>query len=134
MAEYAMRNRYPVHLAADNEDMAFPQGALVWDALMQYTARVESRQIQNLSDVMNYQPMQQFVAVALAWADESVLDTLLAMKHRGYNVFVALPDPASFPIESDVSAEGMKSTLEQAAIDVAVIAHGDDWAEKLCGV
>lgn len=131
MAEYAMRNRYPVHLAADNEDIAFPQGALVWDALMQYSARVNSRQTQNLSDVMSYQPMQQFVAVALSWADESLLETLLAMKHRGYNLFVALPDPSSFPIDTDVSAESMKSALEQAAIDVVVIRHGDNWAEEL---
>ena len=131
MAEYAMRNRYPVYLAADNQDMAFPQGALVWDTLMQYTARVESRQIQNLSDVIQYQPLQQFVAVVLAWADNSVLETLLAMKHRGYNVFVALPDPASFPIATHISAESMKSALEQAGIDVVVIRHGDDWAERL---
>lgn len=134
MAEYAMRRHYPVYLAADNSDMAFPQGALVWDALMQYMARVEPCQTQNLSDVINFQPMQQFVAVALAWADESVLQTFIAMKHRGYNLFVALPDPASYPIDSPISAQGMKSALEQAGIEVAVISHGDDWAEKLSGI
>ncbi|MDQ7037024.1 MAG: DUF58 domain-containing protein [Anaerolineae bacterium] len=131
MAEYAMRNHYPVHLAVDNEDMAFPQGALVWDALMQYTARVESRQTQNLSDVMSYQPMQQFVAIALSWADEALLETLFVMKHRGYNLFVAIPDPSSFPLDTDVSAQSMKSALEQAGIDAVLISHGDNWAEKL---
>jgi uncharacterized protein (DUF58 family) len=134
MAEYALRRHYPVHLAADNSDMAFPQGALVWDALMQYMARVDSRTESKSADVLNFQPMQQFVAVALAWADESVLETLIAMKHRGYNLFVALPDPVSYPIETDISAESMKSALEQAGIEVALISHGDDWAEKLSGI
>ena len=67
IAEYAMRQGYPVHLSADNESMAVPQGAIVWDSLMQYTARVSLSPKANLTDVLNYQPLQQFVAIALAW-------------------------------------------------------------------
>jgi hypothetical protein len=111
--------------------MAYPQGAIVWDALMQYTARVTAREVSRLADVLDYQPMQQFVAVALAWPDESLLESFLKLKRRGISVFVALPDPASFPIGTEVSSEGMANALERAGIAARVIKHGDDWAEVL---
>lgn len=131
MADYALQKRYPIYLAADNEGMAFPQGALVWDALMQYTARVTARDISKLADVLGYQPLQQFVAVALAWPDESLIESFVSLKQRGISVFVALPDPASFPIESEVSSEGMAAALERAGIAARVIKYGDDWADVL---
>jgi uncharacterized protein (DUF58 family) len=131
MADYALQKRYPLFLAADSEGMAFPQGAIVWDALMQYTARVNAREISKLGDVLSYQPMQQFVAVALAWPDESLLESFMRLRQRGISLFVALPDPASFPIDSDVSSQGMASALERAGIAARVIKHGDDWAEVL---
>jgi uncharacterized protein (DUF58 family) len=133
MAAYAIQRQYPVYLAADSEGLAFPQGAIVWDALMQYMARVETRNQSNLSDILNYQPMQQFVAIALAWPDETVLETLIAMKQRGYNLFVALPDPTTYPIDTAISAQGIQSALEQTGIDVAMVAHGTDWAPVLSG-
>lgn len=131
MADYALQKRYPIYLAADNEDMAFPQGALVWDSFMQYTARVSAREQAKLADVLNYQPMQQFVVVAVAWPDESLVESFLKLRQRGISVFVALPDPASFPIDSQVSSEGMASALERAGIAARVIKYGDDWAEVL---
>jgi uncharacterized protein (DUF58 family) len=131
MADYALEKHYPLYLAADSEGMAFPQGAIVWDALMQYTARVTARDVSKLADVLSYQALQQFVAVALAWPDESLLESFISLKHRGYNLFVALPDPASFPIGTEVSCEGMAAALERAGIAARVIKHGDDWAEIL---
>jgi uncharacterized protein (DUF58 family) len=131
MADYALQKRYPLYLAADSEGIAFPQGAIVWDALMQYTARVTGREISKLGDVLSFQPMQQFIAVALAWPDESLVESFISLKHRGYNLFVVLPDPASFPIGTEVSSEAMAAALERAGITAQVIKHGDDWAELL---
>ena len=128
-AEYAMRKGYPVYLAADNEGMAVPQGAIVWDALMQYTARVNPTQQNNLADVLNYQPMQQFVAIVMAWVDETIVETLLSMAHRGYNLLVIVPDPSSFPIESQQSADNLVSILERNGIAIRLIQHGQDWAD-----
>lgn len=129
IAEYAMRRGYPVHIAADNQDMAVPQGAIVWDVLMQYSARVPVSSQANLSDVLNYQPMQQFVAIVLAWIDESLLETLLSMKHRGYNLLIVVPDPASYPIESDLSAKKFAGVLDHNGIPNRILKHGDDWSE-----
>jgi len=131
IAEYAMRRGYPVHIAADNQDMAVPQGAIVWDALMQYTARVPVSEQTNLSDVLNYQPMQQFVAIVLAWIDESLLETLISMKHRGYNLLVIVPDPASYPIGSDISAKNFSGALDHNGIANRILKHGDDWSDVI---
>lgn len=128
MGEYALRRGYPLHLAADNEGMAVPQGALVWDALLQYTARVQARDESRLADVLQHQPMQQFVAVALSWPAPEVLEALFAVQHRGYRLFVALPDPATYPIGSDVSAQSFADRLQQAGIETRLIPHGVDWA------
>ena len=133
MAEYAMRLSYPVYIAADSENMAFPQGAIVWDALMQYMARVSSSPNANLTDILSYQPMQQFVAVAMAWPDDSVIEALMSLKHRGVNLFVTVPDPATYPIHSDVQAKNFAGALERAGITVCVIKHGDDWADMISG-
>lgn len=129
MAEYAMRLGYPVYLAADSENMAFPQGAIVWDALMQYMARVPASPKANLADVLSYQPMQQFVALAMAWPDESVLEALMGLKHRAVNLFVTIPEPSSFPINSTVKANNLLGTLERAGIAIRLLKLGDDWAE-----
>lgn len=128
IAEYAMRQGYPVHLSADTEGMAVPQGAIVWDALMQYTARVFLSPKANLANVLNYQPLQQFVAIALAWLDESVIETLLSLAHRGYNLLVIVPDPSSFPIDSSQSADNFIGTLEHNGITTRLIQHEQDWA------
>jgi uncharacterized protein (DUF58 family) len=133
MTEYAMRLRYPVYLAADSENMAFPQGAIVWDALMQYMARVPANHKTHLADVLSYQPMQQFVAVAMAWPDETAIEALLALKQRGINLFVTVPEPASYPIDSEVKAANFVGALERAGITVRLIKHGDDWAEAING-
>lgn len=133
MAEYAVRQGYPLHLAVDSEDMAAPGGALVWDALMQYLARVQPRAVASLADVVGYQPMQQFVAIALCWPDDAALEAIFALKHRGYRVFVALPDAVTFPIASAPSARPFADALASADIDVRIIAHGADWAAELGG-
>ena len=131
MAEYALRKQYPVSLAADETDFAVPQGSLVWDSIMQYTARVASRPVSTLEDVLRYQAMQQFIAVVLSWPDDNLLEILLSLKQRGYRLFVAIPDPASFPIETNISAQKMMAACKQAEIDTCMIQHGDDWAEKI---
>ena len=40
VADYAHTRGYPLYIHADADDIAPPYGALTWDALMQYTARV----------------------------------------------------------------------------------------------
>jgi uncharacterized protein (DUF58 family) len=131
MAEYAMRLSYPVYLAADSEGMAFPQGAIVWDALMQYMARVPASPKASLADVLAYQAMQQFVAVAMAWPDDTVLEALMSLKHRGMNLFVTVPEPSTYPIESDTQAKNFVGTLERAGIAVRLLKHDDNWADVM---
>lgn len=131
IAEYALRNGYPVHIAADETDMAAPQGAIVWDALMQYTARVTATDSNTLADVLGYRAMQQFVAVVISMPDDSTIEPILSLQHRGYNVLVVVPDPASFPIESSISAQGFTSTLERQGILTRTVQYGDDWAQVI---
>ena len=128
IADYAMQKGYPVYLSADNSDMAVPQGAIVRDSLMQYMARVPQSAESNLADVLNYQPMQQFIAIVMAWVDDTILETLMSMKHRGYNMLVIIPDPASYPIESDVSADNLADTLEGSGIPYRILKHDEDWS------
>jgi len=131
MADYALRQNYPLYLAADDADMALPQGALVWDVLMQYLARVQPRSAASLADVLNYQPMQQFVAVAVCWPDAAALEAIFALKQRGYRVFVALPDTPTYPIDSTPLAQPIAEALTSADIDVRVIPYGADWSVEL---
>jgi uncharacterized protein (DUF58 family) len=131
MADYALRQNYPLVLAADDEDLALPQGALVWDVLMQYLARVQPRPAATLADVLTYQPMQQFVAVALCWPDAAALEAILALKQRGYRMFVALPDAPTYPIDAAPPAQPIADALTSADIDVRLVAHGVDWAAVL---
>jgi len=131
MAEYALRQNYPLYLAADTEEMALPQGALVWDALMQYLARVQPRSQATLTDVLAYQPMQQFVAIALCWPDDAALEAIFSLKQRGYRVFVALPDTATYPIDSAPLAQPFADALTSADIDVRLIPQDADWAAVL---
>ncbi len=131
IADYAMRQGYPVYLSADNSDMAVPQGAIVRDSLMQYMARVPQSAESNLSDVLNYQAMQQFVAIVMAWVDETIVETLMSMKHRGYNMLVIIPDPATFPIDSDVSADTLAGALDRNGISYRIIKHSDDWSDVI---
>lgn len=111
--------------------MAAPQGAIVWDALMQYTARVTTTENNALADVLGYRAMQQFVAVVISMPDDSAIEPILSLQHRGYNVLVVVPDPASFPIDSSVSSQGFTSTLERQGIPTRTIQQGDDWAQVI---
>ncbi|MEM9952447.1 MAG: DUF58 domain-containing protein [Chloroflexota bacterium] len=131
IADYAMRQGYPVHLAVDQSDTASPQGAVVQDALLQYMARVDTVPQASLSDVLNFQPLQQFVTILLSWVDDSVIETLIALKHRGFNLLVIIPDPVTFPIGSDVSAQTMRGALERNDISYRIIQHGDDWSDVI---
>ncbi|MGB7339988.1 MAG: DUF58 domain-containing protein [Phototrophicaceae bacterium] len=131
IADYAMKKGYPVHLAAHQDDLATPRGAIISDILMQYTAHLIPTSEPTLADVLSYQPMQQFVAIIMAWVDDTIIETLLGMQHRGYKLLVIIPDPTTFPIDSDVSASGLQSTLAQNNIDYRIIKHGDDWADVI---
>lgn len=131
IAEYAIRKGYPVHVAADSDSMAVPQGAIVWDSLMQYTARVSPTTQSNLADVLNYQPLQQFVAIVMTWVDDTVLEAIYALQHRGYNLLVVIPEARSYPIDSDVSAKQFVGALKRHGIETCLIQHGEDWSEVI---
>ena len=131
IAEYALRQRYPVYLAADTEEIAFPRGALVWDAIMQYMAKVHTRNRATLADVLTFQPLQKYVAVVLAWHDADVIEPLIALKHRGVGLLVVMPDVPTYPIDTQASIKDFVATLRAHDITVRVIQHGDDWADAL---
>ncbi len=131
MAEYALRQGYPLYLTADSAEMALPQGAMAWDGLMQYLARVQPRTQSRLADVLHYQPLQQFVAVALCWPDDAALEAIVALKQRGYRVFVALPDAPTYVLDPAPPAQNFAAALASADIDVRLIPQDADWAAVL---
>lgn len=116
VAEYATKRGYPIHLAADQADFAAPGGALVWDALMQYLARVPARDQTTVANVLRHHPLQQYVAVALSYPDPALAEPLLSLHHRGLGILVLLPDMASFDLRSERTTQDTPSS-ERSLID-----------------
>lgn len=136
IADYARKRRYPLYLAADSTDMAVPSGAVTQDALLQYMARVTSQPHATLTDVLSNQPVQAFVAVVMAWPDTAVIEALIALKHRGVQLMVIVPDPQAFDATATAqvigdSAADMQGALQAADIDYRILRQDEDWAYTL---
>jgi uncharacterized protein (DUF58 family) len=132
LADYALRRRYSLYLCADTADRALPAGPLTLPLLLEYLARVTAQPRPALPDLLARQPMQAFVAVCVAHPDEAIMGPLLALKQRGTQVLVILPDPATFPAGAvNVSAQPLAGALRRADIDVRELPYGAPWEDLL---
>lgn len=133
VAEYAQRKRYPVHIHADDTDFAVPHGAVTWEALMQYTARVPQINTPRLAEVLERGGFRQFVVVVVATPSDGLVTPLVGLKHSGANVLVILPDDAaqltdalrSDALDVITPSELWGSGADQASLQPPInIAHG----------
>jgi hypothetical protein len=83
-----------------------------------------------LADVLNNRAAQTFVAVILPWPDSTIVESLVALRHRGLEVLAVLLDPESFP-SGGPSARVLADELSALGIESRLIKFGDDWTTKL---
>ncbi|GAB4508996.1 MAG: DUF58 domain-containing protein [Anaerolineae bacterium] len=130
IGDYARQRGYPVYLLAETSDLPTPGGAVAWDSLLQYMARVTPQPQPSLAEVLSAGHLQSFVAVIIAWPDMAAVDALLMLRHRGYHVLPVLLNPASFP-GLEHHTETLSAALHATGIDTAVVDYGTDWAAQL---
>lgn len=130
IGDYARHKGYTVHLLADDEVLAVPQGALAWTALLQYLARVQPTGKRSLTQVMGRQPTQNFIAAILPWPDERAIEPLLDLRRQGLEVMAVVLDPVSFP-DAGMSAQGLAGQLKTAGIETRRVQFGQNWAQQL---
>jgi hypothetical protein len=130
VADYALRRRFALYLVAASQDYAQPNGALNWDVLMQYLARVPAQSEATLPGLLADIATQQYVAVCLSHPDMGVVEPLGALRRRGVNVLAIIPDAASFPLGGE-NGHAVAGALASVGVETRVIQYGDDWAEVL---
>lgn len=131
IADYVYRNRYPLYLSADQSDLATPTGALAWEALLQYMARVTPTPQAQLGQLLaSNQGFQSFIVVITAQADHSLIEAAIRLRHRGYTLMVVLIDSTSFPMGGQ-SPQNIAEGLREAGIETRVIRFDQDWTTQL---
>jgi uncharacterized protein (DUF58 family) len=132
VADYAQRCGYPLYILADDEDLPPPAGAVRWDGVLQYLARVQPVHRPSLPELLGNpkQIYQNLIAVIIPYPDASVIAPLISLHQRGFGVLAVLIDPASFPMCGD-AALPFSGQLRAAGIDTRLIHFGQDWAEQL---
>lgn len=130
IADYALRRRFALYLLAAADDFALPGGALTLAILLHYLARVPAQPQAALPGLLASTAIQHYAAVILSTPDPALLTPLLALRQRGVQLLVVLPDPASFP-PGGAAAQPLAGALQAAHIPVCLLAHGTDWASAL---
>jgi uncharacterized protein (DUF58 family) len=130
IADYARVKGYPLHIVADGEVLAVPNGPVSWSAVLQYLARVQPTGKRHLNQVIGNQSTQASVAAVFPWPDSSVIEPLLTLAHRRANVLAVVIDPATFPVVG-TSASDFVGQLQGAGIETRVVSFGDDWTSQL---
>ncbi len=130
IGDYALRRNCPVHFATDASAWPAPSGAVTRIALLEYLARLQPVGKNKLADVLNNRAAQTFVAVILPWPDSTIVESLVALRHRGLEVLAVLLDPESFP-SGGPSARVLADELSALGIESRLIKFGDDWTTKL---
>lgn len=130
IADYAVQRGYPLYVLADETNLPTPSGALEWDSLLQYLARVSPLKQSNLREQISGRALQQYIALILPTPHDEVVTTAVGLRQRGYQLMAVLPDPATFPEAGD-SAEGAAGQLAAAGIETRRLIYGEDWAEQL---
>jgi uncharacterized protein (DUF58 family) len=126
IGDYARKMGYPLHLVADTEALPPPPGAVSWQALLQYLARVQPTGTHPLPTVLGNHPSQAFVAAVIPWPAERIVEALVNQSRR-VRVMAAVLDPESFPAGGPAGS-GLAGQLQAAGIEVHLIRFGEDWA------
>ncbi|MBC8099283.1 MAG: DUF58 domain-containing protein [Armatimonadetes bacterium] len=136
IAEYTQRRGYPLYLNADQSDLPTPSGALAWEALLQYLARVTPTAIPMLPSLLTAtSALQSLVVVIIAQPDAQSIAPLMALAQRGYRVVPVLLDPPSFPSASGgAPAQTIVDALASVDIASLMIRYGEDWAVQLAQI
>ncbi|MEM6281958.1 MAG: DUF58 domain-containing protein [Chloroflexota bacterium] len=129
IAEYALRQRYPVYIHADDSEFSVPYGAVTWDALMQYTARVPQAAEPTFTDLIEAGGFRQYVVVVVAHADEALLTPLIGLKYGGANVLAVVPDASTFPAGQPRS--NLVDALHAEHIPAVELTYSEDWATQI---
>jgi uncharacterized protein (DUF58 family) len=130
IADYARVKGYPLHIIADGEVLAVPNGPVSWSAVLQYLARVQPTSKRHFGQVIGNQPTQASVAALFPWPDRGAIESLLTLAHRRANVLAVVLDPSTFPV-AGASASDFAGQLQGAGIETRVISFGDDWTVQL---
>jgi uncharacterized protein (DUF58 family) len=130
IGDYALRRGYALHLVADDTALPPPPGPLSRIALLEYLARVQPTGTNQLTKILNGRATQTFVAVVLPWPDESILESLVAIKQRGYEVLAVVLDPNSFPT-GGARGQSLVSALTANDLSARLIQFGSDWRTQL---
>ncbi len=130
VAHYAHQHDYPVHLHADPTDLPPPHGAISWDALLQYTARLHPQAHITLPELLAMGGFRQVLAVMVTQPVDDLLVPLVSLNQTGARLLVVLPNPATFP-GGGVSAAPLADALSAEQIDTVTLTYGEDWAAQL---
>lgn len=130
IADYAYRRGYSVYLRADDTGQPLPAGSLSWQALLQYSARVQPLGTRHLSEVLGPGLMQTFAAVLLPWPDETAEESLYVLKRQGITVMAVLLAPDTFP-DGGPSASAFADRLNSNGIMTRYVPFGEDWTTAL---
>lgn len=132
IAEYAHRRGYPLHVVADDSELPPPVGAVSWEGLLQYLARIQPNSVATLPDLLMNpaQPFQNLIAVIVTHPDDALVTPLLALQRQGLGVLAVLLDPESFPL-AGVSALSLAGQLRSVGIDTCRVRYGADWTIQL---
>lgn len=130
IGEYAQRRGFPLEVVADPDALPAPYGALSWDALMQYLARVQPTGTRPLTEVVEHAPLQTRIAAIIATPDDSLIESLTVLRMRGFQVMAVVCDPASFPA-SGVPADALVAGLRANGVETFTVRYGEDWVETL---
>jgi uncharacterized protein (DUF58 family) len=129
IGDYAHQHGYPLHLVTNDEALPPPAGAVSWQTLLQYLARVQPTGTHPLSTVLGNHPTQAFVAAVIPWPDERMVEALVNLSRR-VQVTAAVLDPDSFP-DGGPAGGRLAGQLRATGIEVRLIRFGEDWAGQL---
>ena len=130
IADYARKRGYPLYLLADTADLPTPSGAVAWDALLQYMTRVNPMDRATLPDLLTGHGLQSFVVVIIPWPESAIIEPLMALKHRGYNILPVLMNPGSF-LKNENDIAPIFKALAHNRLDAVKIDYGLDWTVQL---
>lgn len=130
--DYALQRRISAFISADSTAMAYPMGALTWDAAQQYLARVPVQTDLTLAAHLVRLSVQAMAFVVVAWPTPEVLGPLLALHTRGIRLQVALMDAASFPLAvAAPSVASLAGSLRARGVACVIVRHDEAWPAGL---
>ncbi len=130
IGDYAQRKGYTLYVESDDEVIAAPHGAIGEMTFLQYLARIQPIGKKTLTQIINPQHAQQFIAVMIPYPDISVTTSLIELHRQGFEVLAVIMDGITFPA-GGISSGKMAGELRAGGVMVREIVFGDDWAGQI---